>query len=65
MKKMKAKIPMPKSKFLEIECMKCKERVIVFDKASTLIKCENCGEEIVVPSGGHAYIIGKVLKVLD
>ena len=62
---MKAKVHMPRSKFLEIECMKCKERVIVFNKSATLIKCENCGKEIVVPSGGHAYIIGKVLKVLD
>lgn len=62
---MKAKVPVPRSKFLEVECMKCKERVIVFSKASTPVICENCGEEVVIPTGGHAYITGKVLKVLD
>lgn len=62
---MKAKVPAPKSKFLEVECGKCKEKVIVFSKASTQINCENCGEELVIPTGGQAYITGKILRVLD
>jgi len=62
---MKAKVPMPKSKFLEVECRKCKEIVVVFSKAATQINCENCGEEIVIPTGGHAYIRGEILRVLD
>lgn len=62
---MKAKVPRPRSRFLEIECNKCKEKVIVFNKASTEVNCDNCGEDIVIPTGGHIYIKGKVLRVLD
>jgi small subunit ribosomal protein S27e len=62
---MKADVPVPKSKFLEVECKKCKEKTIVFSKSSTQINCDNCGEEIALPTGGKAYIVGKVLKTLD
>lgn len=65
MKKMKAKVPIPRSKFLEVECRKCKEKTIVFSRAAMEINCKNCGEEIVIPTGGHIHIIGKVLRVLD
>lgn len=64
-KKMKAKALMPRSKFLEVECKKCKEKTIVFDKAATVVNCEKCGQELVVPTGGHAIILGKILRVLE
>ena len=62
---MKTKALMPRSKFLEVECTKCKEKTIVFDKAATVVNCEKCGKELVVPTGGHANILGKILRVLE
>ncbi len=60
---MKNVLQMPKSKFLEVECKKCKEHHIVFSKSATKVVCK-CGEEIVVPTGGQARIRGKIKKVL-
>lgn len=62
---MDEKIAAPKSEFLEVECNKCKEKTIIFSNISTTVNCENCGEEIALPTGGRAYIIGKVVKVLE
>lgn len=57
-------VPMPKSRFLEVECKKCKESVVVFSKSATYVKCKKCGEEIAVPGGGKVRILGRVKKVL-
>lgn len=63
MKSVKKIVPMPKSKFLEVECKKCGEKHIVFNKSATAVVCE-CGEEIVSPTGGHAQIKGRIKRVL-
>ncbi len=62
---MKEKIPEPSSKFLEVECPKCKKTSIVFNKAATRVKCDGCNEDIALPTGGIATILGKVVKELD
>jgi len=59
------KVREPTSKFLEVECMKCGEKNIVFNKASTKVACRKCGETIAEPAGGFATIMGKVLKELE
>ena len=61
---MKESVEMPKSKFLKVACRKCKNEQIVFNKASTLVKCMKCDAELVVPTGGEAEIRGKVLRTL-
>ena len=54
----------PTSKFLEVECKKCKDLNIVFSKSSIPIKCKKCGENLAEPTGGKAIIFGRVKKVL-
>ena len=54
-------IPMPKSKFVRLVCKKCKTEHVVFSKSAHLVKC-SCGEEIVIPTGGQAFINGKILE---
>ena len=61
---MKETVEMPKSKFVNVACRKCKNEQIVFNKASTLVKCLKCDAELVVPTGGEAEIRGKVLRTL-
>lgn len=62
--KAKSDVAKPKSRFLEIECKKCGNTMIVFSKASTKVECA-CGEELVVPTGGHASIRAHVHRELD
>jgi small subunit ribosomal protein S27e len=59
------KVREPTSKFLEVECMKCGEKNVVFNKASSKVACRKCGESIAEPMGGFAMIAGKVLKELE
>lgn len=56
---------MPKSRFVSVACRKCKNEQVVFNKASTVVKCSKCGSELVVPTGGEAEIRGKVLRTLS
>ena len=58
-------VQMPKSKFLQVVCRKCKNEQVVFNKASTLVKCMKCDAELVVPTGGEAEIRGKILQALS
>jgi small subunit ribosomal protein S27e len=62
---MKHLIKMPKSKFYRVMCKKCKHDQIIYNKAATVVKCLNCGEELAVPCGGESEIKGKVLEVLS
>lgn len=61
---MKDLIKMPKSKFVQLICKKCKNQQIIFNKASTVVKCSVCGTELVRPTGGLAKIKGKIVRTL-
>ena len=54
----------PKSKFVKVVCEKCKNEQIIFDKASTRVKCLVCCEQLVETTGGKAKIKAKISKVL-
>ncbi|MEM5834691.1 MAG: 30S ribosomal protein S27e [Candidatus Aenigmatarchaeota archaeon] len=57
-------IETPKSKFIQVMCKKCKNKQVIFSKASTVVKCLNCGEILAEPRGGDALVKGKILEVL-
>ena len=57
-------IPAPASKFLSIVCKKCKNQQTVFSKAATEVRCQKCGEVLVIPTGGEAIIDARVVRVL-
>jgi small subunit ribosomal protein S27e len=52
----------PKSKFLKITCPKCKNEQIIFNKATSVVKCLVCGFDLIERSGGKAKIKSKVLQ---
>ena len=60
---MKELIPKPKSKFLKVNCPKCKNEQIIFNKTSSRVKCLVCSFELAEPSGGKAKIKAKVIQV--
>ena len=55
----------PKSRFLKVKCKKCRNEQIVFNKASTVVKCLVCDTVIAQPTGGLAAIQTKIEEVMD
>jgi len=62
---MKEFIFKPDSKFLKVVCSKCKNEQIIFNKASSKVKCLVCGTELADATGGKAKIKSKVIQVLE
>ncbi len=57
-------IPNPKTKFLQVKCIKCGKERKVFSASTKEIKCE-CGQTLVYPSASKAVIEAKIIKVLE
>jgi len=50
------------SRFLKVVCSKCKNEQIIFNKATSNVKCLVCGSELAESTGGKAKIKAKVLQ---
>ncbi|MCS7135243.1 MAG: 30S ribosomal protein S27e [Candidatus Aenigmarchaeota archaeon] len=57
-------IPMPKSRFLKVQCEKCKNEQIIFNKPATVVKCLVCENILAEPTGGIGNIKAKILKII-
>lgn len=53
------------SKFVEVECQKCKNEQIVFSKPAADLKCLVCGETLATATGGIADFRAKIKALLD
>jgi len=51
------------SKFLKINCSKCKNEQIIFNKSTSNVKCLVCGSELAESTGGKAKVKAKVVQV--
>ena len=51
------------SKFLKVTCSKCKNKQVIFNKASSKVKCLVCESELSEPTGGKAKVKSKVIQV--
>jgi len=49
-------------KFLKVRCKKCKNEQVIFNKASTVVKCLVCGNVLAKPTGGKAKLRATILK---
>lgn len=58
-------IPMPKSRFVKVQCDKCKNEQIIFNKPSLVVKCLVCENVLAEPTGGVANIKAKILKIIS
>jgi len=54
----------PKSRFLKVQCLKCKNEQIIFNKAVKNVTCLVCGNILAEATGGMSVIKSKILKVL-
>ena len=50
-------------KFIKVQCKNCKNTQIIFEKASTIVKCLKCNEVLAKPTGGKAKIYGRILGI--
>ena len=55
----------PKSRFLKVVCLKCKNEQIIFNKATKDVTCLVCGNILAEATGGMSIIKSKILKVLS
>lgn len=62
---MRELISKPRSKFLKVICSKCKNEQIIFNKASSDVKCLVCGSELAEVTGGKAKVKAKVIQVFE
>lgn len=51
----------PKSRFIRVVCRKCANEQIIYNKAATVVKCLQCGEVLAEPTGGEAFVKGRVV----
>ena len=51
--------------FVKVKCEKCNNEQVVFDSASSAVKCLICGEELVKPTGGKAKVIAEIVEVFE
>lgn len=65
MRKNNIMVPKPRSNFLSVQCMECREKRIVFSHSTTDINCKSCGQLIVQKAGSKAKILAEVLNILD
>nr|AOZ56167.1 ribosomal protein S27E [uncultured korarchaeote] len=54
-------IPLPKSKFLKVECPNCGNEQVIFSHAKSVVKCLICDNTLAIPKGGKADIKAKIL----
>ncbi|MDZ7702760.1 MAG: 30S ribosomal protein S27e [Halobacteriales archaeon] len=51
--------------FLRVACPSCEHEQVVFERASTQISCDDCGEVLAEPTGGAATLRGEVVEAVE
>jgi small subunit ribosomal protein S27e len=52
-------------RFVKVKCLDCNNVQVMFEKASTVVKCEVCGTTLAKPGAGKADIKGTLVEALD
>lgn len=52
------------SGFIKVAC-ECKNEQVIFESASTQVKCLVCGKALATPTGGKARVLGQKVEVLQ
>ncbi|MBR9704909.1 30S ribosomal protein S27e [Candidatus Pacearchaeota archaeon] len=56
---------MQKYRFIKVRCQSCKNEQIIFEGATTRVKCLICETMLAEPRGGKAKIKARVVEVLN
>ncbi len=55
----------PRSSFVKVRCIKCKNEQIIFGNVSSSVKCLVCDTTLATPTGGKSQVSGHILEVLS
>jgi small subunit ribosomal protein S27e len=55
----------PKNRFVKVRCQSCKNEQIIFEGATTKVKCLICDVILAEPKGGKADIKARTLELLN
>lgn len=56
---------MAKYRFIKVRCQACKNEQVIFEGATTNVKCLICDAVIAEPKGGKAQLKAKLVEVLN
>lgn len=56
---------MARKRFIKVRCQACKNEQIIFEGATTPVKCLICGVVIAEPKGGKAELKARLVEVLN
>ena len=54
-----------KYRFVKVRCQSCKNDQIIFEGATTKVKCLACDAVIAEPQGGKAEIKARIVEMLS
>ena len=54
-----------RNRFIKVRCQACKNEQIIFEAASTPVKCLICSAIIAEPKGGKAELKASLVEVLN
>jgi small subunit ribosomal protein S27e len=54
-----------KKRFIKVRCQACKNEQIMFEGATTEVKCLICNAVIAKPKGGKAELKARLVEVLN
>ena len=54
--------PVPRSKFLRVQCPECGNEQTVFSSVASVVKCTICGKELALPTGGKSKLLSDKVK---
>jgi len=54
-----------RKRFIKVRCQACKNEQIMFEGATTKVKCLICGAIIAEPKGGKAELKARLVEVLN
>ena len=54
-----------RKRFIKVRCQACKNEQIIFEGATTKVKCLICGAIIAEPKGGKAELKARLVEVLS
>lgn len=52
-----------RSRFLKVRCNQCSNEQIIFERATSSVKCKVCGGTIVKSTGGKGKVLGEIVEV--
>ncbi len=52
-------------RFIRVRCQSCKNEQIIFEGATTKVKCLVCNTDLTEPTGGKAKLKARLIEVLN